>query len=178
MPLPFFSLFFLRDPYVWQDVYEETKAYSQPLQMFVAQNPDIMEVIWFSTELWFYLAEYVNSYVCGLLQIVMLHEESLHPQKFGCRALCHCCIIGHISFQYGHNTGVYLSICYKCMHQLEDRELRLHNFQRDGAMSEQENSRRYWYGYTFQGIFLKCLNKTMLEDWQDYLSHVENSEQE
>jgi hypothetical protein len=64
---------------VWQDVYEETeayskllqtsvaqnkglqqaitnvlpktKAYSKLLQTSVAQNPDIMEVIWFSTEL-------------------------------------------------------------------------------------------------------------------------------
>jgi hypothetical protein len=32
-------------------------------------------------------------------------------------------------------------------------------------VSEQENSRRYWYGYNFQGIFLQCLNKTVLEDW-------------
>jgi len=52
MPFPFFSLsLLLRDPYVWQDVYEETKAYSQLLQMFVAQNTNIMEVIWFSIEL-------------------------------------------------------------------------------------------------------------------------------
>jgi hypothetical protein len=36
---------------VWQDVYEEMKACSQPSQTFVAQNPDIMEVFWFSTEL-------------------------------------------------------------------------------------------------------------------------------
>jgi hypothetical protein len=50
MPFPFFSLV-LHDPYVWQNVYEETEAYSQPLETFVAQNPDIMEVIWFSTEL-------------------------------------------------------------------------------------------------------------------------------
>lgn len=104
--------------------------------------------------------------------------ESLHPQKFGCGALCRCCIIGYISFEYGHNTGVYLGICYKCMHHLEDHELRHQNFQWDGAMSEQENSRRYWYGYICQGIFLKCLNKTMVEDWQDSLSHVENLEQE
>lgn len=119
----------LHDPYVWQDVYEETKAYSQLSQTFVAQNPDIMDVFWFSTELWFYLSECVNSYACGLLQILMLNEESLHPQKLGCGALCRCCIIGYISFQYGHNTGVYLSICYKCMHQLEDHELGLQNFQ-------------------------------------------------
>lgn len=38
--------------------------------------------------------------------------ESLHTQKFGCGALCRCCIIGYISFEYGHNTGVYLGICY------------------------------------------------------------------
>jgi len=116
-------------PYVWQDVYEETKAYSQPSQTFVAQNPDITDVFSFSTELWFCLSECVNSYACGLLQILMLNEESLHPQKLGCGALCRCCIIGYISFQYSHNTGVYLSICYKCMHQLEDHELGFRNFQ-------------------------------------------------
>ena len=64
----------------------------------------------------------------------------------------------HFLFNMALNTGVYLIICYQCVYQLEDHEPMLKNFQQDGAMSEQENIRRYWYGYTSRN-FLKMFEQ-------------------